>query len=401
MRNKSKFDSLRDTHIIHCKICNRDLTKNKFTYRNVYEDCNFGYCKYCDWMKRHKNIVPIIDDWNEEEVKVLIDFILIDDSVYLNDALSKFKNKTLQELCTASQILHIGNKTLRVKLNCEYCGKEIEDFPNVYLKNNNGYCSHECYYKDKINKVPRGENNPDYNRIKTNCTCCGKELEVIPYNYNKRNDFGDNFNFCSHKCYHKFRSSYYVGSKSPAFGRKISDETKNKLRIASLKRMKSEDRLNSKIQLKTNDLLDKNHIKYEREFFVDYYSVDNYLSEYNLMIEVMGNYWHANPQRYNSEKYLMNEKQKDWISNDKRKQSYVLNHYGINILYLWETDINNDVNKCEKLILEYIKKNGKLENYHSFNYNLDENGELKLCDNIIIPYQDRKLETYRNLFKVS
>lgn len=165
--------------------------------------------------------------------------------------------------------------------------------------------------------------------------------------------------------------------------------------------MKSEDRLNTNIQLITNDILNKNNIAYEREYCIEYYSIDNYLKDYNLMIEVMGDYWHASPIRYNNNKYLMSHKQKQWIGNDKRKNSYTFNHYGIKILYLWETDLNTNPALCEKLILEYIKTNGNLENYHSFNYYMDENGQLQLCKDIIIPYQEQELDAYKHLFKAS
>ena len=254
MRNKNKFLELDRNHVIHCKICDRDLTKNSFTYRDVQENCNIGICRYCCWLRRHNDTIPLIDGWTESEVKLLIDFIMNNESIYLNDALSLFNDKTLKELCRAYTLLHTC-KPSKVKVNCEYCGKEIE---------------------------------------------------VIPYNYNIKNEFGKSFNFCSQKCYHSFRSIYYIGDKCPAYGREMSEDLKNKLRTASLKRMKSEDRLNSKIQLIINDILDKNKIKYEREYFIKYYSIDNYLLDYNLMIEVMGNYWHSNPVRYNEDKYLMN-----------------------------------------------------------------------------------------------
>lgn len=53
---------------------------------------------------------------------------------------------------------------------------------------------------------------------------------------------------------------------------------------------------------------------------------------------------------------------------------------------------------CEKLILEYIRNNGILENYHSFNYHVDD-GELKLNNEIIVPYQDMKSDMYYDLLK--
>ena len=81
--------------------------------------------------------------------------------------------------------------------------------------------------------------------------------------------------------------------------------------------------------------------------------------------------------------------------------SYVYNHFSIKILYLWETDINDNKEMCEKLILEYIKRNGDLKNYHSFNYYLDKNGELLLRTDLIIPYQEQQLNAYKHLFKAS
>ena len=43
-----------------------------------------------------------------------------------------------------------------------------------------------------------------------------------------------------------------------------------------------------------------------------------------------------------------------------------------------EKDINENFELCKKLIELYIKNNGKLENYHSFNYELNDNNELEL-----------------------
>ena len=112
----------------------------------------------------------------------------------------------------------------------------------------------------------------------------------------------------------------------------------------------------------------------------------------------MGDYWHANPTRFNRDKYLLNEKQLDGIHRDKLKQSYILNHYNVRILYLWEDDILKRPQIGEKLILKYINSYGILDNYHSFNYEI-VNGELKMKDTIIIPYQNQNINEYKNLLK--
>ena len=115
-----------------------------------------------------------------------------------------------------------------------------------------------------------------------------------------------------------------------------------------------------------------------------FYAVDNYLPEHNLVIEVMGDYWHCNPIKYSSIRY---RNQMKTISRDKAKHTYLLNNHGIEVLYLWEHDIISSPELCKCLISEYISNRGKLSNYHSFNYNMHD-GSLAIVDNLIIPYQD-------------
>ena len=42
---------------------------------------------------------------------------------------------------------------------------------------------------------------------------------------------------------------------------------------------------------------------------------------------------------------------------------------------------------CEKLIMEFINKNGLLKNYNSFNYSLVD-GNLMLNENVIAAYSE-------------
>ena len=67
------------------------------------------------------------------------------------------------------------------------------------------------------------------------------------------------------------------------------------------------------------------------------------------------------------------------MAKDKRKHTFIKNKYGIEVLYLWETDVNENLELCKELIKLYIKNNGILENYHSFNYVLN-NGKLEVIE---------------------
>lgn len=137
-------------------------------------------------------------------------------------------------------------------------------------------------------------------------------------------------------------------------------------------------------------MLDNLGVPYENERQFDYYSVDNYLRNSDLIIEVMGDYWHANPCKYKTSD-LLNDTQIKRAGVDKSKHSYIKNQYGIEVLYLWETDIYDRPNVCESLIYLYIERKGKLKNYHSFNYSINSDGNLILNQQLIIPYQNQCL----------
>ena len=134
----------------------------------------------------------------------------------------------------------------------------------------------------------------------------------------------------------------------------------------------------SKPQALVDDMLKQCGIQYVREYNINYYHVDNYLPDYNLMIEVQGDYWHQSPLLEANVQF----KDKNVRIKDKAKHTYVKNHYNLEILYLWESDINNNPTKCIELIKQYIANSGALPNYHSFNYDYID-GSLTLNSDVI------------------
>jgi len=165
----------------------------------------------------------------------------------------------------------------------------------------------------------------------------------------------------------------------------MNEEFCNKVREATLQQYAS-GILNrqTKPQIIINSLLSDNNISYVNEKTFKYYSVDNFLDEHNLIIEVMGDYFHANPLIYDDYSVLNSMQKKD-IIRDKRKNTYIYKYFNIHILYIWESDIKNNPKLCESLILKYIECCGLLDDYNSFNYHLTNNTVI-LNSNIINPY---------------
>lgn len=222
----------------------------------------------------------------------------------------------------------------------------------------------------------KGELHPLYKeRVELQCSYCGKSICRL------ESDIKNNDNtFCNQDCKGKWMSENMKGENNPSYGRGDeiwTDEMRRKKAELQIKALKNSDfsYRRTKPQITIDNLLDKLNITFENEYDCKYYLIDNYLTDYNLMIEVQGNFFHCNPVMQ-----YKNSREGKILHKDKSKHTYIKKYKEIEVLYLWEKDINENEKLCEKLILEYINNNGILENYHSFNYYLNEEGELKLLD---------------------
>lgn len=220
---------------------------------------------------------------------------------------------------------------------CEICGDTFRT-----KSRSSRFCSRKCQgvwqsltlIGENANRYENQYSNEDREFV---CACCGKKYFVMP------SRFG-NTKYCSVKC-------------------------QKKSMIKTL----------TKPHISIDNLLCKSLIQFENEKEFGNYFIDIYLPKYNLCIEIMGDYFHYNPYIYSSPK---NDLQSKSRVKDKLKHDYIYNNYGINTLYLWENDINNNIELCNLLILKYVQNNGEIENYHSFNYTLT-NKEICLKKEII------------------
>ena len=133
-------------------------------------------------------------NYSKEFLEGIIEDIIFEKEKYLND-LAKRHQISLDELILIIKNLKIGNKKLTIKSKCQNCGKDVDAVLSVYETNKNTFCSTDCYYEYKKYNAKKGKDNEQYKRIETKCSNCGKSIEVIPYDYNNTNSFGDRHNF--------------------------------------------------------------------------------------------------------------------------------------------------------------------------------------------------------------
>lgn len=338
-------------------------------------------CKIYGYWYRHKGLLGSIIEkgvWTKAELNTILYKLFYEKVEVINDIVPSLDHKTLQQLMEllSNELIVRGTTKLQVRVKCFTCGKALTKNLALAMRERS-YCSEKCrdVYKSKFLS---GENSPFYKSVDTFCVNCGKSIKIKPY---KRN----NNCFCSQECYYQYRSKHYCGKNHPMYGKTMTIEHRKMMSQIAVNtlcegKMKQTDTVPHKL---IDGVLDKDHINYQNEYNMKYYSLDIYLSDFQLGIEIMGDYWHCSPIKYAQ---IPNSKiQSSNIVRDKRKHTYVKKYYGFEILYLWESDIKSNIDLCDMLIHQYIKQNGKLDDYNSFNYYICNN-ELLLKDNIIYPY---------------
>lgn len=365
------FETLKSQNKKYCSLqCNEDRFDTKPPIVNC-ENCGKEFRPHpSSWTRyqkgEQKTLLCSKECVNESKKKgILIQCANCGKEIYRTPyRLSKNKNQYCSNKCE-KEFQH--KETFETRI-CEICGKPFE----CSKLSTQLLCSVECQKLWQETRV--GELNPRYKRNKIKCDWCGSDV-FVPDSKLKLNKYF----FCGNECRREWYSNVYSQT----------EEWRDMSRKRAVKIL--EDGLipftNTKPQLIVNSFLDELNINYIAEKGFDYYCVDNYLSDNNLIIEVNGDYWHSNPFIFSQEK--LNDIQKTRIRTDKAKHTYILNHYNIEILYLWEYDILNNPDLCKMLILKYIDHAGILDDYNSFNYDI-VNNELSLKDYIVFPYQNRK-----------
>lgn len=81
-------------------------------------------------------------------------------------------------------------------------------------------------------------------------------------------------------------------------------------------------------------------IRYEKQFHCTPYYPDFYLPEYNLLVEIDGDYWHANPNKWNADD-IVGRKGKSakeiWKRDTKKNAEY--SKKGFKVLRIWESEL--------------------------------------------------------------
>lgn len=240
----------------------------------------------------------------------------------------------------------------RKNIICKQCNKEYI----VVEKSNSEFCSLICY-KNFRNNNPniKIQSNQIITLYDKTCVNCGKIYKV--HNYRK-----DISKFCSNECHNDYRREIVIcDTCKQEF---IFPKYENRKYCSDDCASKGINKRKSNFSQSIESFLISNNYSYITEFKIHneirkVYT--DFLVENNIIIECYGDYWHCNPNKFDTN-YFHTQIQKTanqiW-NDDKDRIEFIKDKYK-NVIIIWEYDWNKDKKELFKNLknkMEEIKWN--------------------------------------------
>jgi len=137
-----------------------------------------------------------------------------------------------------------------------------------------------------------------------------------------------------------------------------SKETIEKIRNATINQMKNGRIKKTGIEKLFENFLKENNIKYTYSFIYKKRQFDFLIPDFKIIIEIQGDYWHANPMFWDidnndSSKKKLYETQIMKIKDDKIKKR-LIEDSEYQFISFWEYDIHNNFDKVTKTLFNLI-----------------------------------------------
>jgi G:T-mismatch repair DNA endonuclease (very short patch repair protein) len=198
---------------------------------------------------------------------------------------------------------------------------------------------------EKLKKERKGKGNPMFGKIPWNKGLTANESDSVKNISLKKT---------GQKPSEETKNKQSESAKKRKFhghtGKKHTEESKQKMREKTIMRFKNG--LFPKTKTVPHNLfkkiLDEFDLKYEEEFEYGIFIYDFLLVDYNILIEINGDYFHCNPKtKYKIPKYEVQIKN---VKRDGKKKNFVLKEKKYKLKYFWELDFNKNIKKIEKWI---------------------------------------------------
>lgn len=201
----------------------------------------------------------------------------------------------------------------------------------------------------KAKKERLGKNNPMYNKRPWN-----KYLNKQNSDYGKLMSKKTKNRIVSKETREKQSESAKCRKKHGHTGFKHSEESKHKMRLATIERIKngSFPQIDTLPSRKFESLLNRLDFDYIKEYHISLWSFDFYLPKHDILIEVDGDYFHSNPLIYTNGPITKTQKINKYRDD---KKNLFCKENNLKLMRFWERDILGDEQCVLQKLLELKK----------------------------------------------
>lgn len=317
-------------------------------------------------------LLKIYEDNNRILYKIDQDDYLINDKIFkikkstanlsrylktINTSLVETLNLSVECKCkNCLEDININRFERNVFITYKFCKKcDNRRIKNKFKIVNCVICNKEILYKDvkfstcgDIKCLEEYRSSINDNIKKTHWTLGVNKDDIINKRIVKRKDNDIKFNR-KYVPWNKGKTGIY------------SKETIEKIRNATINQMKNGNIKKTGIEKKIEELLISNNINYIYSFVYEKRQFDFMLKDYNIVIEVQGDYWHSNPKFWDvnfndSSKKKLYETQLMKLKDDIIKKS-IIEKSKYDFVTFWEYDINNNISDVKNILFDMINKN--------------------------------------------
>lgn len=246
------------------------------------------------------------------------------------------------------------------KQTCVICNMQFASgiLLGYHIKND-----HSLDKKEYINRFV-------FNGIRPKCGCgCGRNVRILKY--------------------YPYKMDYVSGHNKSTLGFKFSDESKLKMSEKAIERIERGigKTIDTIPELRFKSILDRLNVKYEHPYHVNLgnriASIDFYISEINILIEIDGEYWHPDTLEnlnFHTISNVISDKQRECLPNLVRIRSLELEQYEkIDTKETFLKAIQNSLKPDNVKILSY---DHPIINKEYFKVCIDKKGNDYLKDNV-------------------
>jgi endogenous inhibitor of DNA gyrase (YacG/DUF329 family) len=197
--------------MVSCEYCGKKFEKYPaWAKRTKMHFCS-KKCLY-NWKREHPKRGSDSPCWNSE----LVSCDFCGKEIYLPKHRLVSEKNFCSKKCYFAWIRAnppVGKKNPnwnRIKIKCDFCGKDIYKKPSRVNSHNALFCSKRCYDNWQIENTLRGKDNTRWNRIKVECSYCGKIIEKTPYRLKRYKN-----QFCDVKCFKRWKKENSSGEINP------------------------------------------------------------------------------------------------------------------------------------------------------------------------------------------